>query len=58
MIVATYAAERHGLERHSDFGDLRVDVVGFHLRLVRLDDLDVADHQKAGCRDVLGPFFW
>ena len=57
MIVATHAAERHAHESLADFDHLGIDVIGLHLRLVRVHDLDVADHQEAGGGDVLGAIF-
>ena len=53
VVVAAHATERHAHERLADLADLRVDVIGLHLGLVGIHDLDVAHHEEAGGDDVL-----
>ena len=56
MVVTSHAAKRHAEECRADLNDLRVNMIGFHLRLVGFDNLDIAHHEESGCRDVLGSF--
>ena len=52
--MAAHTAERHAHESLADFDHLGIDVIGLHLRLVRVHDLDVADHEETGCGDLCG----
>ena len=51
------AAEGEAHEGLADLDHLRVDVIGLHLRLVRVHDLDVAHHEEAGGGDLGGVVF-
>ena len=55
--MAAHAAERHAHESLADFDHLGIDVIGLHLRLVWVHDLDVAHHEESGGGDVLGAIF-
>ena len=57
VIVAAHTAERHAHESLADFDHLGIDVIGLHLRLVRVHDLDVAHHEEARGDDFLGVIF-
>ena len=57
VVVATGAAHRHAEESPADFDELGVDVVRLHLRLVGIDDFDVADHQETRGDELGGALF-
>ena len=56
VVVAARAANRHAKERLARFLELLIDDVHMQLRLVGLDNLDVAQHEKAGRHQVRRAF--
>ena len=54
VVMAAGAPHRHAQEGPADLDELGVDVVRFHLGLVRIDDFEVADHQEARGDELLG----
>ena len=57
VVMAAGATHRHAEEGPADLDELGVDMVRLHLGFVRVDDLDVADHQEARGDELLGALF-
>ena len=47
VVMAAGATHRHAEESPADLDELGIDVIGLHLGLVGIHDLEVADHQEA-----------